>query len=189
MTGESDGRTDGRASRASERPMLGRAPLPSPSFSLSLSPSSPSSVRRSTSFTFQESSYDVVDVQFVGLSHRAGVSCASRISRVAPYYRDDRRSTKILSLVCRTTRDRTRGFVQVIHNGRPNNRAVRALHSLSRPCSPLLTSLHAIPPYLPPSSVSARFSSIAVDNAASPRSRLYRTRSICCTRLCRRRIF
>lgn len=154
MTGESDGRTDGRAERASDRcsaALRCRPPL-SLSLSHSLLPSSPSSVRRSTSFTFQESSYDVVDVQFVGLSHRAGVSCASRTSRVAPYYRDDRRSTKILSLVCRTTRDRTRGFVQVIHNGRPNNRAVRALHSLSRPCSPLLTSLHAIPapPYLPP---------------------------------------
>lgn len=56
------------------------------------------SIWRSTSLTFQEPSYDVVNVQFVGLSHRAGVSCTSRTSHGAPYYTDDRRATEITGL-------------------------------------------------------------------------------------------
>lgn len=84
---------DGRAERAMFA-ALRRHPSPPPRpFRIVVT-----STWRSTSLTFQEPSYDVVNVQFIGLSHRAGVSCASRASHGAPYYTDDRRSTKITGL-------------------------------------------------------------------------------------------
>lgn len=42
-----------------------------------------------SSFTFQEPSYDVVNIKFIRFSHRAVVLCASRALHGVPSFRDD----------------------------------------------------------------------------------------------------
>lgn len=173
MTGGGGRGDDGRAERAMFAALRLHIPLPA-AFSPSSRPAT--SVRRSTSFTFQEPSYDVVDVQFVGLSHRAGVSCAFRTSHEALYYRDDRRFTEISHLCA------ARHGIALAASYKLLAMAVRitahsTLHSLSLVSSPLSSPSAFLLLHFPMSpsyarffdivSISPRFYSILLDIARS----------------------